>query len=156
DRGALRWLLAHPGALAHRTPRVLAWLLQTYGRAALPDLVAALERGIRSPRLEKAVIEALGVEHHRPARAAIERGLDPAETEVLIAAVRALGELQEVDSASALMGALKDPEWAVRAQAARALGRVSAPIAIHSLAHGLTDSSWWVRRHAAYALVELG
>lgn len=156
DRGALRWLLAHSGVLALRPPRVLTGLLQSFGPAALPDLTVALERDIDGPHFERAIIETLGIARFHGGRAAIERRLEADNSELRIAAARALGELRAIESATSLLGALKDPEWPVRAQAARALGRVSAPIAVYALAARLTDRAWWVRHHSAYALVALG
>jgi HEAT repeat protein len=156
DRGALRWLLAHPEALAGRTPRSLAGCLRAYGRRALPVLATALDGDIASPLLERAILETLGRGGYRAAAVAIERRLTSESLDVRVAAARALGELRAITSATSLMAALKDDAWQVRAQAARSLGAIPAPVAIVTLEARLTDRSWWVRRHAAYALAELG
>lgn len=156
DHGALRWLLAHPGALGRRTHQSLAALLRAFGPGALPELALALERGLDATRLERAVIDTLGLARYRAARAAVERRLRSDQLDLRVAAARALGRLEAVESGTMLLAALKDEAWQVRAHAARALGQVQAPIAIPALAKLLTDRAWWVRRHAAYALVELG
>jgi HEAT repeat protein len=156
DRGALRWLLAHPAALARRARPARLAVLRAFGRAGLPVIAEALAGEIEDGRLEIAMIEALGLGRHRGAHALIERRLSDQDVDLRVAAARALGRMHAVECATALIGALKDREWPVRAQAARALGRVRAPLATHALAARLTDPSWWVRRHAAYALMELG
>jgi len=156
DRRALRWVLAHPEALARRTPRALAALLRSFGRPGLAILAEVLERGGADARLERAMIETLGLGGRRTAAAAIERRLAAANTDVRVAAVRALSRLGVAEAAPALIACLADPEWPVRAQAARALGLAGAAAAVAPLAAGLTDREWWVRRHAAYALLALG
>lgn len=156
DRGALRWILAHPDALARRHRPAWCALLRAFGVKGLPLLVAALERGVRNPTVELAMIDALGAARAHPARAALERRLAEGGVDARTAAARALGLLQAIECGTSLIGALKDEAWQVRAQAARALGRVRTPLAIHALAARLTDRSWWVRRHSAYALMELG
>jgi HEAT repeat protein len=156
DRAALAWLLAHPAAVAHRTPRARVALLRAFGSAGLPDLAAALERGTGESAMDRAVIEVLGLGAHEPAADAIERRLQDPEVEIRVASARALGRLAAVTATTSLMGALQDEEWPVRAQAARALGRIRAPMALLELPSRLTDPAWWVRRHAAYALLEFG
>ncbi|MGH7740863.1 MAG: hypothetical protein ACRENS_02445, partial [Candidatus Eiseniibacteriota bacterium] len=61
DAGTLRWLLAHPAALAHRTPRARLALLRAFGSGAHGMLLAALEQGVREPSLERALIEVMGL-----------------------------------------------------------------------------------------------
>lgn len=156
DRGALRWLLAHPETFARRTPRARVALLCAWGRSALPALAQALDRGIDDPRLRRAIVETLGLRGHRASIAALERAVADSDAEVRVAAARALGRLRADQCAVALIGALHDDSWPVRAQAAWALGRARAEIALTPLAERLTDRAWWVRRHAAYALWELG
>ncbi len=156
DLEALRWLLANPAALEQRTHRPRVTLLRSFGRRALPDLAAALERGTGDAAMDRALIEALGVAGCRDARRSIERRLREGDVEQRIAAARALGRLRADDCATTLMGALQDEVWQVRAQAAWALGRTRAGIALLALPARLTDPAWWVRRHAAYALREFG
>jgi HEAT repeat protein len=156
DRGALRWLLRHPAALAHRPANVLIGVLRAFRGAALPEMAAALDQGLDSLRLERAVIEVLGLGRYRPARAALEIRVASGDTDLRVAAVRALGRIQAMESGMALLGALDDEAWQVRAQAARALGAIRAMVAIPALGKRLCDSSWWVRHHAAYALHDLG
>jgi HEAT repeat protein len=156
DLEALRWLLANPAALERRTHRPRVTLLRAFGRRALPDLAAALDRGTGDAAMDRALIEALGLAGHREARRSIERRLRDGDVEQRIAAARALGQMRADDCATTLMGALQDEAWQVRAQAARALGRTRAGIAMLALPARLTDPAWWVRRHAAYALREFG
>jgi len=156
DRRALSWVLAHPEALARRTPRALAALLRSFGSPGLAILAAELARAGGVPRLERAMIEALGLGRRRDAAGAIERRLAAADTDVRIAAARALGRLRVTECAPGLIARLADAEWPVRAQAARALGLAGAAAAVAPLAASLTDRAWWVRRHAAYALLALG
>ncbi len=161
DAVALRWLLAHPGALARRTPRARVAVLKTYGRGALPLLAAALEAPGAPSGLERAMIETLGSGGHRPAATAIEQRLGSGDPEIKVAAARALGRIGATSAAPALIAALGDEAWPVRAVAAWALGCIgaAAPDAapgIAPLAARLTDRAWWVRRHAAYALWEGG
>ena len=131
-------------------------LLRGFGRRALPDLAAALDRGTGDAAMDRALIEALGLAGCRDARRSIERRLREGDAEQRIAAARALGRLRADDCVTTLMGALQDEAWQVRAQAAWALGRTRAGIAILALPARLTDPAWWVRRHAAYALREFG
>jgi HEAT repeat protein len=156
DRGALRWILSHPDALARRHRAAWCALLRAFGRKGLPLLVEALERGVRNPTLELAMIDALGAARAHAARPALEARLTEGGLDARTAAARALGLIQAIECGTSLIGALKDQAWQVRAQAARALGRVRSPLATHALAARLTDRSWWVRHHAAYALMELG
>jgi hypothetical protein len=156
DRGALRWILAHQEALAHRHRNGLVALLRAFRRPGLPVMAHVLTHGRPHPRFELAIVDALGAGTYREARPLIERRLTEGDLELRAAAARALGQLQAIECATTLMAALKDEAWQVRAQAARALGRVGAPLATDVLAARLTDRSWWVRHHAAYALMELG
>jgi hypothetical protein len=156
DLETLRWLLANPTALERRTHRERVTLLRAFGRRALPDLIATLDRGTGDAALDRALIEALGLarchDGHRP----VERRLREGDVEQRIAAARALGRMQADDCATSLMGALQDEAWQVRAQTAWALGRTRADIALLVLPARLTDPAWWVRRHAGYALREFG
>lgn len=162
DARALRWILAHPEALARRTPRAQVAVLRAYGRGALPLIARALEDAGETFGLERALIEALGLGGYAPAVASITRRLASHEPEVKVAAARALGRLEAASATSALVTALDDEPWPVRAVAAWALGRIgavgapSAEPTIAPLAARLTDRAWWVRRHAAYALWETG
>lgn len=156
DRGALRWILSHPDALSRRHRTAWCALFRAFGIRGLPLLVEALERGVRHPTVELAMIDALGAARDHAARPVLERRLTEGGVDARTAAARALGLLQAIECGTSLIGALKDEAWQVRAQAARALGRVRTPLATHALAARLTDRSWWVRHHAAYALVELG
>jgi HEAT repeat protein len=156
DRPALRWVVAHPDALYHRTPRSRAAVLRGFGRAGLPIIAERLEKGVADPRMERAMIETLGHGGFDAARGAIERRLSSTDVDVRVAAVRALGRVGGGASAALLIARLTDPEWPVRAQAARALGPAGAEEAVAPLRACLTDRAWWVRRHAAYALLELG
>lgn len=156
DGGALRWLLRHPGALSHRTPRARLALLRAFGRGAHPLLLTALQEGVADTALERALIEVLGAGGCTAAAAAIAARLARAEPELRVAAARALGLLWAAPRVAELCAALRDPEWPVRAQAARALGRLAQPQAVPALGALLEDRAWWVRRHAAYALAALG
>ncbi len=156
DRGALRWILSHQEALAHRHRNALVALLRTFGSRGLPVLARALARGVSNSRVELAVVDTLGMAGFRDARPSIERRLAEGNLDLRAAAARSLGLMGAVECATSLMAALRDDAWQVRAQAARALGRVRAPLATLALAGRLTDTSWWVRHHAAYALMELG
>lgn len=156
DRGALRWILAHQEAVAHRHRNALVALMRTFGPRGLPLLARALERGVSSSRVELAVVDALGMAGHREASPPIERRLAHGDLDMRAAAARSLGLMGAVECGTSLMAALRDEAWQVRAQAARALGRVRALVAAEALASRLTDRSWWVRHHAAYALMELG
>jgi HEAT repeat protein len=156
DRGALRWILSHESALAHRHRNALVAMLRAFGRSGLPVMARALERGIHDSRVELAVVDALGLGGWHDAWEILERRLTEGDLDLRAASARALGHAQAVECATSLIAALRDDAWQVRAQAARALGRVRAPLAVHALSARLTDPSWWVRHHAAYALKELG
>jgi HEAT repeat protein len=156
DRRALRWILTHDASLAHRHRNALISLLRAFGRSGLPVMARALQHGIHNPRVEKAVVDTLGLGGHSQAREAIEERLMSGDLDLRAAAARALGQMQAIECATSVIAALRDPAWQVRAQAARSLGRMRAPLAIHALAARLTDPSWWVRHHAAYALRDLG
>ncbi len=156
DGAALAWLLRNPEALAHRTPHARLALLRAFGRGAAPLLLAAIAAGLREPRMERAVIEALAALRRRDAAPAIAARLTHDWRDVRVAAVRALGTLGAAEHRGPVAARLGDPDWRVRAQAARALGRLGAVEAIAGLRMALGDASWWVRRHAAYALAALG
>jgi HEAT repeat protein len=156
DAATLRWLLAHPQAIARRTPRARLALLRAFGPGAHGFLLDALERGASDARLERALIEVLGLGGCSAAAAAIALRLGHVETDVRVAAARALGILRDTPHVGELCDALRDPEWPVRAQAARSLGRLRAPQAVRDLGARLEDRAWWVRHHAAYALAALG
>jgi HEAT repeats len=156
DVKALRWILAHPERLASRSRHAWTGLLRGFGRNALPMLAQELARGTHDPRLERALIESLGLGRFDAAVPAIAARLERADLELRVAAVRALGLLDAAEQVHALVKCLEDPAWQVRAQAARALGRLRSVASLSSLEGLLTDRSWWVRRHAAYALRELG
>ena len=156
DFATLRWLLTHPRAVERRTRSALAALFGAFGRRGLPELAAALERGLPDGTVQLAVIDALGRGRYRGARDRIERLLAAGGLEQRVAAARSLGAMLANEAATSLLAALRDEAWQVRAQAARALGRVRALVAIQALSNRLTDPSWWVRRHAAYALGDMG
>lgn len=156
DRGALRWILSHESALAHRHRNALVALLRAFGRPGLPLMTRALARGLHDSRLELAVVDTLGLARHSEAREPLERLLMTGDLDLRAAAARALGSMQAIECATSLIAALRDEAWQVRAQSARALGCLRAPLATHALAARLTDPSWWVRHHAAYALKDLG
>jgi hypothetical protein len=156
DRGALRWILAHPESLSRRHRNALVALLRSFGRTGLPVMAEALTRGGLTPRFELAIVDVLGVGRHRDARPLLERRLAEGDVDLRATAARALGSMQAIECATTLMAALKDEAWQVRAQAARSLGRIRAPLATTALSARLTDPSWWVRHHAAYALKEMG
>jgi len=156
DLAALRWLLANPSLLASRPIPALSGLLRAFGPGARATLIRALEQGVAEPRLECAILDALGLSRCRSARERIERCLRGGKLEVRIAAARALGRLGMGESIPSLLPALADEAWAVRAQSAHALGRLRATPAVEALAARVADRSWWVRHHAAYALVALG
>lgn len=156
DPLALRWLLAHPEAFSHRSPRALGAALHAFGRGAAPILLAALERGLADPVLERASLDTLALAGYDVAIPAVAARLEHPWRDVRVAAARALGRLGAGDCAGALIEALGDPEWQVRAQAAHALGLLGASEAAPALADALRDRAWWVRRHAAYALAGLG
>ncbi len=156
DRAALRWVLEHPRRFERRGARAWTALLASFGRRALADLAAALERAVHDAPLERALVETLGLGSFGPAGPAIGRRLGHPDPEVRVAAARALGRLRAAASADALLAALADDAWPVRAQSAWALGRLGDERAVMPLTARLADRAWWVRRHAAYALAQLG
>ena len=156
DRGALRWILSHESALAHRHRNALVSLLRAFGRPGLPVMTRALARGLHDTRVELAVVDTLGLGGYTEAREQVERRLLAGDMDLRAAAARALGLMQAIECATSVIAALRDESWQVRSQAARALGRMRAPLATHALAARLTDPSWWVRHHAAYALGDMG
>lgn len=155
DLRALRWLLAHDSALAHRHRNAMVALFRGFGRRGVSVLAGALERGTNA-RVELAIVDALGMSAAHQTRPLLEERLANGDLDIRAGAARALGLLQAIECATSLIAALRDEAWQVRAQAARALGRVRAPLATQALAARLTDPSWWVRHHAAYALRDLG
>jgi len=156
DLAALRWLLEHPGSLAHRPLPALVGLLRTFGPAARAMLIAALERGPGDVRLECAALEVLGLARCRSARGSLTARLQSPHLELRVAAARALGRLGMGEAIPVLVMSLADPAWPVRAMAAQALGRLAASPAVDALAVCVSDPSWWVRHHAAYALAAIG
>jgi len=156
DAATLRWLLDHPAALARRTPRARLALLRAFGPSAHGILLATLERNGLDPQLERALIDVLGAGGCEAAAAGIAARLGHRDTNVRVAAARALGKLRGAPRSAELCAALRDPDWPVRAQAADALGRLGEPRAVALLGARLEDPAWWVRHHAAYALTRLG
>ena len=156
DLAALGWILQRPELLATRPIPALSGLLRAFGPRGRALLLVALERGITVPRVECAVVDALGVGRCKSARGTIDSRLRSPHLEVRIAAARALGRLGMGESIPGLLLALADDAWAVRAQSAQALGRLRATPAIEPLVERVSDRSWWVRHHAAYALALMG
>jgi len=156
DLRALEWLLAHPERLRRRSVKQWLALFEAFGPTAFGPLMDALPRCDDHPRIERAIMEALGQIGDLAAAAEIERRLTADAVDTRVAAARALGRMRAVHSVSGLQTALKDPAWQVRAQAAWALGRTRASLAVYALTGRLTDEAWWVRRHAAYALAQMG
>ncbi len=156
DLRALAWLLEHPERLRRRSMKQWSALLTAFGPGAFTLLVEALDGLQDAPRLERAIVEALGHIGDVAAAAHLERRLTAASMDMRVSAARALGRMHAAHCVNGLMAALKDRAWQVRAQAAWALGRAKVPVAVYALTGRLTDESWWVRRHAAYALAELG
>ncbi|MBI1798249.1 MAG: HEAT repeat domain-containing protein [Candidatus Eisenbacteria bacterium] len=156
DLGALRWLLGHPAAITHRTPRARAALLLAFGPGASATLIQALASWELDPAIECAAIDALAESKCGVAAAPIAMRLSSADPELRTSAARALGRIGASEASAVLRSALEDREWPVRAQAARALGRIGDETAATALSRCLCDPAWWVRRHAAYALAALG
>jgi len=156
DALALRWLLEHPERLARRPRLSLQALLRGFGPRGRVELVTALDHGIASAPVERAVMDALGALRERAARPVLEQRLHADDVDLRVAAVRALGRIRAIESGTLLLAALRDPQWPVRAHAARALGEARVLLATEALAARLTDPVWWVRHHAAYALTALG
>ncbi|HKQ57524.1 MAG TPA: hypothetical protein VJY35_06625, partial [Candidatus Eisenbacteria bacterium] len=72
DRAAMNWILTHDVAVAHRHRNALVALFRGFGRGGLPVLTRGLARGVRSARVELAMIDALGVSAYAPARMLLE------------------------------------------------------------------------------------
>jgi len=108
----------------------------------LPAVLARL--GLGSSRLSgKAPLEAL------------LRALHDPEWQVRVAALHALGALDEEAPLEALVARLHDEAWQVRNAAVQVLGELRARTPLEPLAESLHDEAWQVRTAAVQALGEL-
>jgi len=79
--------------------------------------------------------------------------LESGGKEMRIAAIKAIGSMDENIPIVQLREALTDEDWEVRAMAAKALGAQVDPEGGAALATALHDPEWWVRQNAAFALL---
>lgn len=70
-----------------------------------------------------------------------------------IAAIKALGELGNVDFAYELIVASRSTDWEVRSAAVKALRHIITTSTLEAVARSTKDSHWWVRYNAANSLV---
>ena len=108
------------------------------------------------PAMLAVAINVLGLLGDRATAGPVAAWLDHDDTEIRVAAAKALGGMGAPEVVSFLAHALRDSEWEVRSMAAKSLGRLREPQAIPALERALTDRAWWVRCNAAEALAELG
>lgn len=121
----------------------LRWLLKP---AAIP----------RSAETMAVVLNVLGLLKAREAVDEVAPLLAHADSEVRVAAAKALGNLGDTRIAASLLIALRDPAWEVRSMAAKSLGRLQLQAALPELTAALADPAWWVRYNAAGAIAALG
>jgi len=76
--------------------------------------------------------------------------------DVRIAALSALGKINDLTSVKLIFEALHNERWEIRAIACNLIGEMGLKGASYRLLPLLQDKNWWVRRNAAYALVNLG
>lgn len=133
-------------------------VLYGFGAVAIAPLRHLLDNraGHLPPATLAVAINVLGLLGGRAAARPVAAWLDHDDTEIRVAAAKALGGMGEPEVASALAHALHDPAWEVRSMAAKSLGKLRVPEAIPALERALTDPAWWVRCNAAEALAGLG
>ncbi|RKX94839.1 MAG: hypothetical protein DRP84_05985 [Spirochaetes bacterium] len=82
--------------------------------------------------------------------------LNTESLDVKIAALNAIGKINDVISIKIVFNALNDKTWEIRAVAANIVGSMSLKGASSRLIPLLNDKSWYVRRNAANALAKMG
>lgn len=78
------------------------------------------------------------------------------DREIIIACIKALGELSILESKDFLMKCLKDDNWIIRSQAAKSLTQIGDEKIIPPLSMGLEDNNYWVRYYSASSIAKLG
>lgn len=78
------------------------------------------------------------------------------DIDVRIAALSAIGRINDLTAVKLIFDALHNERWEIRAVASNLIGEMGLKGASYRLLPLLRDKSWWVRKNAAYALVNLG
>ncbi|MDR1619949.1 MAG: HEAT repeat domain-containing protein [Clostridiales bacterium] len=80
--------------------------------------------------------------------------LDSDDMNILIDAIRTIGQLQYRRAVPRLTGLMKHDRWEVRNAVVRALANIDVNENASIIINGLQDSEWWVRYNAAMMLMD--
>lgn len=139
----------------------LANAVSRMGITALPELMAALDRGDET--LLRLTLEILCDIAIVPDVLPVLRLLKHASPEIRGRAVELLGIGGAVDAIAHVISRTRDEQWFVRVRAVKAMQRLGVPddptlreAYYNALQALLGDDTWWVRRNAAEALARGG
>jgi HEAT repeat protein len=125
------------------------------GEKAVSILIKALEHKNTSIRI--LAIHLLGeIKSEETVGSLINIVSGDEDTEVIVAACKALGNIRHRAAAECLANVLSNDNWVIRAQAVLALGKIAAPDTVKSIKNLLDDEVRWVRYNAGKALFIMG
>lgn len=81
--------------------------------------------------------------------------MNSTNSQVKIAAVKAIAEFGDPDFTHNLIIALNDKNWVVRASAVKGLKTINNEEALSAVVGAIQDEEWWVRKAAAEAVAEM-
>lgn len=146
-------VLEHASRLTHWSPRQLTAVLVSMGAPAAPGLRRALTSDAYPAAVRAIAADALRLLHDPAAVAAAESVLRPGEDrELVVAALRLVGELGGPDQAARARSFVNETDPVIRSAAVQALAAAGAPEDIDLLRQRLSDESGWVALRAARAL----
>lgn len=157
-RGATEHIPKILGSLTHSgqtNTLMLSDILQRFGTAAIPDLLALVQSKAKS-EIRIAGIMALSSIGALQAVDVLMKLTNDPDSDVRAQAIAALGKIGDDRAADAMAAHLEEPEVSVRVQAAQALGGLQSLNTLPKLAACLADDQWWVRFRAAESIYQFG
>lgn len=125
------------------------------GEKVCPSLVATLDRGETSPKIEGLALAVLTNYGYQGAEETLkEYILYSTVRELRIRALRAWSQMQ-LGFFEGISTAMEDPDWEVRVAAVTALSSSGSVEHAHLAQPLLRDSNWWVRFRAAQTMLKL-
>jgi HEAT repeat protein len=137
-------------------PGEVSEILLAFGSPAVPFLCERLAGG--DPGEQRLSAATLGEIHSMAASPALRAALHDPDDEVVAAAARALGQIEDSFAADDIVAVLRaaDRPWFARVAAAGALESLDDPRTGPALAAALVEDQWDVRTAASRALASLG
>lgn len=131
--------------------RVTVELLEEY--TGDMNLLARKLLGNSNEYIKASVVKALAKYRLGDLAPAYGRYLKDGGKNLKIAAIKALGELGNVEFEHELIVASRSTEWEIRSAAVKALRNTVTTNTLEAVARSTKDSQWWVRYNAANSLV---